>query len=403
MKQIIIFSILLLAKPLLADGWFLQTSNVSGISLWSVSFANSSTGYTAGGNGTILKTTNGGVNWITQTSGTTQELLGIYFTDPMTGWACGNNGVILNTTNGGTNWNTQNSGTSNNFETVYFPSATIGYCGGRFVISKTTNAGATWANLTITDDMTAMSFINTNTGWGCCWGGHMYATTNGGATWNQQNSGTLLHLHGIFFANALSGWATIDDPGAGGIIATTNGGTNWTFQLTGIPGQHSVFFINSSTGYTSGGNIYKTTNGGTNWELQIPPSGIGECTSVFFTNENTGWSVTLFGKIIATTTGGISGVKQIGGTVPGHFELAQNYPNPFNPETNIDFDLPKSSEVKLVIYSAAGKEIEIPVNGKLTAGKYSVNWNASVYASGVYFYRLVTPEINETKKMILVK
>lgn len=403
MKQLIIFSILLLSKPLLADGWFLQTSNVSGISLWGVSFANSSTGYAAGGTGTILKTTNGGVNWVIQTSGTTQELFGICFVDAMTGWAAGNNGVILNTTNGGANWNLQNSGTSNNFETVYFPSASTGYCGGRFIIAKTTNGGVNWTHLTISDDMTAMSFINTNTGWGSCWGGHMYATTDGGANWNQQNSGTLLHLHGIFFANALTGWSTIDDPNGGGIIATTNGGINWSFQLSGIPGQHSVFFINSSTGYSSGGNIYKTTNGGTNWELQIPPSGIGECTSIFFTNENTGWCVTQFGKIIATTTGGISGVKQIGSIVPENFELAQNYPNPFNPGTNINFDLPKTSEVKLVIYNPIGKQIEILVNEKLTSGKYSVNWDASGYASGVYFYRVITPEYNETKKMILVK
>jgi parallel beta-helix repeat protein len=88
---------------------------------------------------------------------------------------------------------------------------------------------------------------------------------------------------------------------------------------------------------------------------------------------------------------------------PHKFSLLQNYPNPFNPTTNIKFDLPKSTLVKLVVYDALGKEIETLVNEKLKEGSYQIDWNASKCPSGVYFYKLTTEEFSETKKMILMK
>ena len=63
--------------------------------------------------GTILRTTNGGTNWTSQSSGTTNHLYGVSFTDANTGTAVGGGGTILRTTNGGTNWTSQSSGTTN--------------------------------------------------------------------------------------------------------------------------------------------------------------------------------------------------------------------------------------------------------------------------------------------------
>ena len=98
---------------------------------------------------------------------------------------------------------------------------------------------------------------------------------------------------------------------------------------------------------------------------------------------------------------GIHGNTQI--NTANNFELYQNFPNPFNPTTNIRFDIPKSSFVKLIIYNSLGKEIEILVNQKLKLGSYTVDWNASDYSSGVYFYKLITDEYINVKKMLLVK
>jgi hypothetical protein len=83
--------------------------------------------------------------------------------------------------------------------------------------------------------------------------------------------------------------------------------------------------------------------------------------------------------------------------------LKQNYPNPFNPLTNIRFDIPRSSNVNLIIYNALGREVTILVNEKLSTGSYEVDWNASGYPSGVYFYKLETDDFVKARKMVLIK
>lgn len=99
----------------------------------------------------------------------------------------------------------------------------------------------------------------------------------------------------------------------------------------------------------------------------------------------------------------IIGVEPISTEIPKLYSLSQNYPNPFNPSTKIKFDLPIKSFVKIIIYNSPGQEITQLVNQELTTGTYSVNWNASNYPSGVYFYRLTAGDYSETKKMILLK
>jgi hypothetical protein len=113
------------------------------------------------------------------------------------------------------------------------------------------------------------------------------------------------------------------------------------------------------------------------------------------------------------------GVKNISTEIPKQFSLHQNYPNPFNPETKIKFSIPQTplnppfnkggterSEggfVQLIIYNSLGQQIAEIVNGSLTAGTYEVNWNASGFASGTYFYELTAGDFREVKKMVLVK
>jgi len=89
--------------------------------------------------------------------------------------------------------------------------------------------------------------------------------------------------------------------------------------------------------------------------------------------------------------------------IPKHFELAQNYPNPFNPSTTIEFSIPKDASVSMKIYDILGKEVATLVNEQKAAGTYILNWNASNFSSGIYFYRLNAGEFTETKKMFLVK
>ena len=86
-----------------------------------------------------------------------------------------------------------------------------------------------------------------------------------------------------------------------------------------------------------------------------------------------------------------------------NYKTYQNYPNPFNPATTIQYFIPKRSNVTLKVYDILCNEIVTLVNEEKPRGDYSVNFNASGLASGVYFYRITAGEFRETKKMILMK
>jgi len=106
--------------------------------------------------------------------------------------------------------------------------------------------------------------------------------------------------------------------------------------------------------------------------------------------------------------------KQVGGTplgnentaskeMPKEFSLSQNYPNPFNPTTNIKFSLPKEAKVRLTVYDAIGKEIAVLIDNTMSAGSHVIQWNATSYASGVYFFRIEADNFKMTNKMLLMK
>jgi len=89
---------------------------------------------------------------------------------------------------------------------------------------------------------------------------------------------------------------------------------------------------------------------------------------------------------------------------PNKFELLQNYPNPFNPVTKISFYIASDSKVSLKVYDITGRVInELIGNKLLKSDYYTVEFNASALASGVYFYRLVTDRFTDTKKMVVIK
>ncbi len=96
-------------------------------------------------------------------------------------------------------------------------------------------------------------------------------------------------------------------------------------------------------------------------------------------------------------------VVREGDVLPTEFGLAQNFPNPFNPSTTIEFSLPRSGYVTLVVYNTLGEEIATLVSETLSAGRYSTEWNAAGFSSGIYFYRLQAGEFVETRKLLLLR
>lgn len=102
------------------------------------------------------------------------------------------------------------------------------------------------------------------------------------------------------------------------------------------------------------------------------------------------------------------GIQQVSNEVPAEFRLGQNFPNPFNPDTKIEFTVPGNEFVSIKIFDITGREIITLVGENMKTGKYVVNWGGIDYkgeavTSGAYFYRMVSGNFVETKKMMLVK
>ncbi|GJQ63095.1 MAG: hypothetical protein SCALA702_21480 [Melioribacteraceae bacterium] len=89
--------------------------------------------------------------------------------------------------------------------------------------------------------------------------------------------------------------------------------------------------------------------------------------------------------------------------IPSDYSLSQNYPNPFNPLTKIRFSLPEQSMVTLKVYDILGREVATLLDGVKSAGTHTVSFNASALSSGIYIYRISTPEFSSQKKLILMK
>ena len=101
--------------------------------------------------------------------------------------------------------------------------------------------------------------------------------------------------------------------------------------------------------------------------------------------------------------GSITGIDPGTGNIPTGFELAQNYPNPFNPSTTIKIAIPKEGFVSLKVYDLLGNEVKTLVKGNHKAGTYNIYFEGSELSSGVYYYKLISNEYTNTKKMILIK
>ncbi len=99
----------------------------------------------------------------------------------------------------------------------------------------------------------------------------------------------------------------------------------------------------------------------------------------------------------------LTGITQFNNEIPEKFYLYQNFPNPFNPSTQIRFDIAKAGNVKISVYDLTGRKVSELVNQNYDAGKYIVDFNATDFASGVYFYKIETEDYTSIKKMILIK
>ena len=114
--------------------------------------------------------------------------------------------------------------------------------------------------------------------------------------------------------------------------------------------------------------------------------------------EGTAW----FDDIVVSSTG-VTSIKQKSDEIPTTMNLYQNYPNPFNPVTIINYSVPEQSFVNISVYDVLGEKILTLVNEVKRAGIYEITFDGSELTSGTYFYRMISKNFSETKKLILLK
>lgn len=434
------FILIFLTQCLISQtSWIEQISGVT-VSLNSVCSSNwSQTAWICGNNGTVLRTTNSGTNWINLSGNGIPSNANLntisdcvsYPEYAITAGVRSDTAIAYLTTNSGASWRavfSQYGSYINGIGLGYARGFIIGNpIGGRWMIYKTTNNGVNW-------DSTGMYLPqnNSETGFNNSFfinfydvvfgtnNNRIYSSSNSGINWVFNNTAGSLNSSALSSVNFGSGTPySVYTGGSQKILFTTNGGNNWSQDST-LPGAGNIVGIFPQPlpvdlGYfnliaTRGDNkIYLLFAGMSGWLLQYT-SPAGNYRHMSNRIPNGVWAV--------RDNGGISycgcmlgSVSQNEGSIPERYSLSQNYPNPFNPVTNIGFRIVNFGLVKLTIYDALGKEITTIVNQEMQPGSYSVDWDASNYPSGVYFCKLEVFDFStgsgggfvQSKKMVFMK
>jgi len=260
------------------DGFRFTHESVTTFPIYGLSFMSSMFGTAVGDAGTILRSTNRGATWASQSSGTTNPLLAVSFVDANTGSTVGYSGTILRTTDGGATWIAQDSGVFVHLFGVSFIDASNGMAVGDIgTILHTTNGGATWSLQAsgTTRHLQTVSLLDTTRAIAVGDFGTILRTTDAGETWEPQFSGTTSHLFGLSSADSNSlvavGCATTLDEDCqhlGTILRSSDGGATWADLSTGQRNiLYSVSFFGADTGTAAGENnfILRTVDGGITW------------------------------------------------------------------------------------------------------------------------------------------
>jgi hypothetical protein len=353
-------------------------------------------------------------------------------------------GAFFKSTNGGLNWSELatlptdtkyltymdflNANTGMVIADVGSPNTT------RSNIYKTTDGGLTWTIMLIENiigQLESIQYINENlvvaTGYDFIDSTQkavFLKTTNGGMNWSKQVRDSTGYKK-VFFINNTTGFIAASTSNnimtqnfiKSFIYKTTDQGTTWStiFSKDSLFLGGVNFFVESGVGIAFGNRtddsyittpyVFRTSNFGATWSIQTlqlnPTIPINSCMLDRYNYYISGGYD--FASIHHTTNGGSVGINNNLGNIPYKFSLSQNYPNPFNPSTTIKYNVPSRSQIILKVYNINGKEVAELVNEVKSQGSYETKFDAGNLPSGIYYYKLISGDFSETKKMILIK
>ena len=415
-----LIAVLLLLPPVAAAqqyGWQIA-SRPSTLACGPIEFVDSLNGwtnFTLESPARVYRTRDGGYTWTSSIlPAATNGLTGISFVDTLHGWGVSMDGHIFATTNGGQSWTLQYYPQLRQYrDNASLTSEKALAVGSRTVspdtgyVSKTANAGSTWTDHTLqtVTGIGSIDFADTLNGWAQPNGNRILRSRDGGGSWSIVP--TPVNLARLTFPDTLHGWGLFFSGGAYWVLRTNDGGVSWDTVLvrSGSVILEDVKFADPSNGWVFADTlfaslVYHTTNGGVSWTKEAfnLTSGLSLGTA---TDRFHAWVGSDNGTILKY--GLLTGVPEQPSPVPKEFTLSQNYPNPFNPTTSIKYFIPKQTHVLLVVIDVLGKRICELVNAAQSPGSYTVQFDGTGLASGVYFYQLKTSEYQETKQMTLAR
>jgi len=389
--------------------WEFQNIPISYCTLFSVKLVSPQICWAVGsvdGKGVILKTTDGGVNWVKQLTHP-QPLHCVAFSDKDHGIIVGEKATILRTDDGGNTWKQQTAPTTSTLASVALPDSNTGYIISGHNLIKTTDGGNSWIAKTISPDKAfgLVFFIDKYNG--IVLGETFAKTTDGGKTWDVSANPPVSDATTICMADKNTYFA---GNLLGNLMMTTDGAKTWVNKTIAFC-QNScaiggVSFATKNLGYCVAKycRIFKTTDGGETWFLQ--PYKLAGGPHLYAVSYLDSLNCTAVGAdaIVHTSTGGLTDIKAENNISNAlSFYLEQNYPNPFNPSTNISFHISKTSFVKLQIFNLLGECVSTLVNEELNAGAHTIPFNASSLASGIYICKITTNGQSMTRKLLLMK
>lgn len=358
------------------EGRSWRYNKISENSLYSISMINENTGWIAGSEGYLYRTTDGGTTWDKTVSRKAINLAfkdfhEVNFVDVKVGWAFGDNGAVIKTTDGGETWKRQNSNLRKDFTILnaHMLDRNTGYfVGERGLIQKTTDGGSNWVKLHNSNQASSLRdvfMIDAETGWICGDNGVLLKTTTGGKLWDSVSIPyPQTDLFGVRFLDKDIGMVVGE---SGKTFRTFDGGASWEFENSGATDHYALKMLSPQVSYISSstGNIIK------------------------FKGDADLDRGTVFTETV----------------LPQELTLEQNFPNPFNPSTTISFSIPRDGYVSLKVYDVSGREVATLIDNEvLNTGSYSKSFNADNLASGVYLYSiLINGKVSLTRKMLLIK
>jgi len=424
-----LFFLLLLNHEVFSQKFWEKINSPTSKTLNSIVFIDSLNGWVSGDSGLIIHTSNGGVDWETQYSNDSLNVVNIFFLNDQLGWGSAWSNFyepfgtyFLKTTNGGKIWTSEYFRILDSFVNSFnFLDSLIGFAVGYpNVFHRTTDGGSNWRDVNLDSSIVSgfplytIEFYSPLYGYACGGfrdvAGVVWRTIDGGINWTTVVDALVSEpLYDLQIFDSLHVLAMGGDPEFGtSQVVTTDGGETWRYTNLGVYWfPVNMGFRNVSEGWAPLGGQNKflyTSDSGENWTEVSTPDSLS-ITHICFPDSSHGYGIGSYGTIIKYIPKNPVNLVQDEYS-NSDFYLQQNHPNPFNPNTKINWQSAIGSWQSLRVYDVLGNEVATLVDEYKPAGEYEIEFNSAQInnlSSGIYFYRLMAGKYIQTKKMIFLK